>query len=189
MVKFTGIACAVVMFVIPAVTFGASSLQTNLGNAYVAPLLIKEGIYAFMYVPNDWNDNVLGDGSGSFSVEKNFQNVDIAGSIDISIPETNDGIYANKKVTRIAQNYFKEYISKSYEVSNVKKSKVTIAGVTGYFTQYTFDTSTYISISFAKDGKLYLVNAQAPNEVWKANKVAIKQSLTTIQVGKFIIKD
>ena len=186
--KFIGVVFSLILFVIPSVTLGASSLQSNLENAYVAPLLTKEGIYAFIYTPKDWDDNVLGDGSGSFSVEKNFQGEDIGGSIDITMPETNDGIYANKKVTWIAQNYFKEYISKSYEVKNVKKSKVTIAGVSGYLTEYTFDKSTYISISFAKDGKLYLVNAQAPIKVWKANKVAIKQSLATIQVGEFIIK-
>lgn len=177
-----------VAFVIPGITFGASAVQTDLGNAYVAPLNSKEGIYAFIYTPKDWDDNVLGDGSGSISIEKKFPGVSIGGSIDIAMPETDDAFFSNKKINWIAQNYFKEYISKSFEVSNVKRTKVTIAGVTGYSTEYTFDASTYINITFVKSGKLYLVSAQAPNKLWKANSKAIKQSLATIQVGEFIIK-
>jgi hypothetical protein len=187
--RFIGIVCTVAMFAIPAITFGASSLQTALSeNAYVVPINNKDGIYAFIYTPQDWGSKILGDGSGGFTIGKSFPGVDIGGSIGITMPEISDAVLANKSITWLAQNYFRERISNSTNLQVIKKAKVSIAGVTGYSTIYTSGgTSTYLTISFVKSGKLYLAEAQTPTKYWKANKKAIDQSLASIEVGKFVI--
>lgn len=184
MFRFIASIALAVVFLIPAVSFAATT-QNQLGEGHALPLKSKDNIFAFIFTPKDWDDRVLGDGSGGVTIETEFADVKIGGSIDVSILDlSEDGWWKGKSKSWIVKNYIQKTIIDSFTLSNVKRGKVTIDGVSGNYMRYTFDKSTYLVAVYTKGGEVYVFHAQTPNAHWKSYEQAIEQTLSTFHTGK-----
>ncbi len=183
MVRYLIAVGVVCMFVMPTVSFGATTSQ--LGEGHVLPLSIKDNLFAFVFSPKTWEDIVLGDGSGIAVLETRFPDTSIGGSIDIDLYNKAENSWSkNKSNSWIVKNYIQDNIVDALEITNVKRGKVTVDGVTANYIRYTYDTSTYLIAVYTKSGKVYMFNAQTPNAFWKANEHALEQTLSTFHTGK-----